>query len=262
MEEFRVKFHRGNKFGIGNVFRNCLRLSLSFYTKEEILKGCVRLYKLMTHIHKKNSKIGLFGFKGRLGSLIASKMKEEKILFNNIENLNMVSKFNCIVDVTSKEGTINMIKFLNEIKHYPTLVVGTTGHSEETKNLFEEYGKYGRIYYLSNFSNGIRMLKEFIKKNSSNFKDYKISIEETHHIHKKDSPSGTALSLAKCFEHNNVNVTSIREGEVFGDHKIVISNDSEIIEIKHSAKNRELFSSGCVNFLKNLKEHKNGYYEI
>ena len=268
MEEFKVKFHRGNKFGIGDVFRNYLRLSLSFYTKEDILRGCVRLLKLMKHLDGKRTiknnfdKIGLFGHNGRLGSLIASKMKMENIMYNNVDSLENIGNFDCIVDVTSTQGTNEMIKVLQKKKYYPTLIVGTTGHGDETKNLFEEYGKYGRIYYLSNFSTGIQMLKQFIKENSSKFENYQIKLEETHHLLKKDSPSGTALSLSKCFEHNNVRISSIRQGDVFGEHKLIISNDSEVIEITHSAKNRELFSNGCVNFLKNLEEQENGYYEI
>ena len=261
MEKFKVKFHMGHKFSITNDFDDTIRLSLSFYTKEEIMEGLVRLNNMMDYLTNKCvfNLVGVFGHKGRLGKLISEELEAEGIYKNGIDDLETsnLGNYDCIIDVTSKDGTLELIRMLLEIEHYPILVVGTTGHNDF--KLFEEYGKYGSIYYLSNFSSGIRMLKDFIKSNSEIFGDYNVSIMETHHIHKKDSPSGTAISLAKCFEKNSVPIKSYREGEVFGEHTIVVSNKSEIIEITHKALNRELFSKGCVKFIKgNIKKH-NGF---
>lgn len=263
MNNFRVKYHNGKKFSINNDFGNYIRLSLSFYTKEEILLGLERLYDMMESLYevkdtnkdKDKNRIGIFGSNGRLGKLIMDECKSNKLNYGVVDftNLDNIASYNCIIDVTSSSGTRDMIIKLLDKKIYLTLIIGTTGHDKDIFRLFSEYGKYGVIYYLSNFSTGIRMLKDFIKSNNKSLSEYNVNIEETHHIHKKDAPSGTAISLSECFKNNEVKIKSKREGEVFGEHKIVISNESEEITIIHKAVNRELFSKGCINFVKELK---------
>lgn len=267
MDKFKVKFHMGHKFSINKNFDDTIRLSLSFYTKEEIMEGLVRINNMMEYLTKKSNKcifdnIGVFGYNGRLGSLIYDGLKKENFNISGIDNLKIddIREYDCIVDVTSKEGTVQLIKTLLNLEHYPTLIIGTTGHKDY--GLFEEYGNYGGIYYLSNFSSGVRMLKDFIRSNTKVLNNFNVDITETHHIHKKDSPSGTAISLANCFDENNIQIKSFREGEVFGEHTITISNNSEIIEITHKAINRELFSKGCINFIKEIKNLSKGFHEI
>lgn len=255
MEFHRVKFHSGVKFSINKDFTEYIRISLSFYTKEEILVGLNRINKLMNSLVKQCSesdseygKIGIFGINGRLGKLIKDEFNWREI---PVESFKKNINYNYIIDVTSNEGTKSLINNLLESKIYPTIIIGTTGHDEEANKLMKKYTEYGAIFLLSNFSSGVRMIKDFISKNKNTLEDFNVEIEETHHIHKKDSPSGTALSLSKCF-NNNVVINSKREGDVFGEHKIIISNDSEEITIIHKAKNRGLFAKGCINFLQSI----------
>lgn len=253
MELHRVKFHSGSKFSISKEFKDCIRLSLSFYKKEEILVGLERIKSLMDSLVEPDKtseygRIGIFGINGRLGKLIKDEFDWNEI---PVESYRNNVEYNYIIDVTSNQGTNDLITNLIKNNSYPVLIIGTTGHDEETKSLMHDYTEEGAIFLLSNFSSGVRMLKDFIKSNKSNMEDYKVDIEEIHHIHKKDKPSGTALSLAKCFDRE-IDIVSKREGEVFGEHKIVLSNESETITIIHSAKNRNLFAKGCINFLKSI----------
>ena len=90
-------------------------------------------------------------------------------------------------------------------------------------------------------------------------KNWKISIEEIHHVHKKDKPSGTAKSLANSLNYYG-EITSIREGEDFGTHKIKLENDNEVMEFYHKAKSRNIFASGCLRFIDWIRSQQNGLY--
>jgi len=121
------------------------------------------------------------------------------------------------------------------------------------------------MFYASNFSIGMNVFMEINAKLArlmSDFDDYSAKIEETHHIHKLDKPSGTAITLAEGIVKNNskyvkwelnsrtdihnIEIDSFREGEIFGDHKIVWESDVDNISISHSAKSRKGFALGAV----------------
>jgi 4-hydroxy-tetrahydrodipicolinate reductase len=119
--------------------------------------------------------------------------------------------------------------------------------------------------YSSNFSLGVNL---FFKVNSmlaqmmNRFPSYQTSIEETHHVHKVDQPSGTAISLADQILNSNKNyhqwvnepsdqkdkliIKSIRKEEVPGTHQVTYTSDIDEISILHTAKNRKGFALGAV----------------
>lgn len=144
------------------------------------------------------------------------------------------------------------------------IVCGTTGwldKFDEMKNLCIE--KNGSFIYASNFSLGVNIffeLNEYLSKIMSNFKDYKVSIEEIHHTQKLDSPSGTAISLANGIiansnltnwtldnpKENELPINAIREENVPGTHSVFYNSEVDFIEIKHEAKSREGFALGAI----------------
>lgn len=275
MDKFKVKCHRGNKFSINDSYRNYIRLSLSFYKDEEILLGLHRLVDCIKTLEDcfsveldmqvdLTTNVGVFGASGRLGSLIMKELSTHQrytglpIIKNVSSELNSLKEYNIIIDVTSVDGTNDLLDKLLEEKHYPTVIVGTTGHKNFSKmRLFGSKG--GKIFYMSNFSNGVRLTKEIIKRlNTLDIKGYDLNMIEKHHIHKKDKPSGTAKTLGEMI--NGIKIESIREGEVFGEHKLKLDNEYESIEIIHNAKKRELFSNGCVNFLDKLEDYDKGFH--
>jgi 4-hydroxy-tetrahydrodipicolinate reductase len=146
------------------------------------------------------------------------------------------------------------------------VVTGTTGwlsRLDEVKKICETGNK--TFFYASNFSIGVNILfavNRYLAKIMNNFPDYEVSMEEIHHIHKLDSPSGTGITLAEGILENidrktqwkeaaeglstDLLIHSEREGEVNGIHEIFYESEADIISIKHDAKNRKGFALGAV----------------
>jgi 4-hydroxy-tetrahydrodipicolinate reductase len=133
--------------------------------------------------------------------------------------------------------------------HMPALVVGTTGHTAGEKKLLEEIASKTQALQASNFSTGVLALKkalEFISPvlSGSGFRPLMV---ETHHTHKKDAPSGTALTLASATQGLTAErIHSIRAGEVVGDHRIEFHGHGERITLEHHALSREIFARGAL----------------
>lgn len=149
------------------------------------------------------------------------------------------------------------------------VVVGTTGWTNSLPELKElcEKGK-GTMLFASNFSIGVNIfmaLNRYLSAIMNDFAQYHPSLTETHHIHKLDHPSGTAITLAEQLvekvkrikdwrepepsakiKDNILPVDHIREGEVPGIHSITWESEADIITITHSAKSREGFALGAV----------------
>ena len=148
------------------------------------------------------------------------------------------------------------------------VVCGTTAwyqHFDEVKERCEKEGQ--SLFYAPNFSIGMNimfMLNSQLAKITEKY-DYKLSLTETHHIHKLDKPSGTAVKLVDDILANNRNynsweltndnepvaadalpITAIREGEYFGIHEVQAQSDCDIIRLSHEAFSRKGFASGAV----------------
>ncbi|MDR1951849.1 MAG: 4-hydroxy-tetrahydrodipicolinate reductase [Bacteroidales bacterium] len=129
------------------------------------------------------------------------------------------------------------------------IVVGTTGWHEQKNEIFSYCTEHQKtLFHASNFSIGVNLFFELNKHLANmmkNYSDYNVHIEEIHHLQKLDKPSGTAITLAENLS-KTVDIKSIREGDVFGIHKIIYQSNEDIIEIKHEAKSREGFAKGAV----------------
>lgn len=146
------------------------------------------------------------------------------------------------------------------------VVSGTTGWLEHIDEIKEKCNREGKtFFYASNFSIGVNIffaLNKYLAKIMDRFPSYDVRMEEVHHIHKLDAPSGTAITLAEGItEHMkrknrwtldkeetpaDIAIRAVREGEVPGIHEIVYDSDVDYISIKHSAKSRQGFALGAV----------------
>ena len=146
------------------------------------------------------------------------------------------------------------------------IVSGTTGWLDRIGEIKEKCAKEGKtFFYASNFSIGVNIffaLNKHLAKIMNNFPSYTISMTETHHIHKLDAPSGTAITLAEGIIENvdrkerwtletaeqptDLPIHAIREGEVPGIHEVTYESDVDYISIKHDAKSRAGFALGAV----------------
>jgi len=217
-------------------------------------------------------KVAILGY-GKMGHIVEKVLKERghevvAIIDNDQEWVSKAAAFRTAeVAIDFSEPKTAVPNMLRAFEAKVPMVVGTTGWLDR---LDEVRGKCvaanGKLVYGSNFSIGVniffkinRMLAELMNSQPR----YEATLEETHHIHKKDAPSGTAIHLAQDIlsevdtlerwqltpcDHTRVvlPVTAIREGEVPGTHKIVWSSPEDTIEITHTARGREGFARGAV----------------
>jgi 4-hydroxy-tetrahydrodipicolinate reductase len=147
------------------------------------------------------------------------------------------------------------------------MLIGTTGLNEHQLGLIREAGADIPIMWASNMSLGVNTVFSLAAQAAKALgDDYKITIDETHHEHKEDSPSGTALSIGDVIGNAvgavEVDYNSYRTGEVIGDHTVIFESPTERIEIHHHAKDRALFAQGALVLARRLAEKQNGCYRV
>jgi 4-hydroxy-tetrahydrodipicolinate reductase len=148
------------------------------------------------------------------------------------------------------------------------LVVGTTGHSKEERQMIEETAQSLPIVFASNFSVGVNVLFWLTRKAAEQLGgDFEAEIVETHHKMKKDAPSGTAKTLAELLKaakemQRETPVQSIREGDVVGEHTVIFGGPGERLELTHRAGNREIFGRGALRAAKWIIDQPPGLYSM
>jgi len=161
---------------------------------------------------------------------------------------------NCDVAIDfSQAGSIDEI-CRAALQHGKSLVIGTTGHSQQQRKTIEETTHSVPIVLASNFSVGVNVLFWLTQKAAELLgSDFNPEIVETHHKMKKDAPSGTAKTLAeilKAARNSEIPIESIREGDVVGEHTIIFSGPDESLELTHRAANRGIFAAGALRAAK------------
>ena len=146
------------------------------------------------------------------------------------------------------------------------MVVGTTGwyeHIPEVRRRIEQAGT--GFLFASNFSVGVNVFFKIMAAAAAALKHgYTGTILERHHIHKKDAPSGTAVTMQQILEKASgkpVEVRSEREGEVVGFHQLTLSSLGDTITLTHDSQNRRGFAQGAVLAAEWISG-KNGFYEF
>ena len=250
----------------------------------------------------KKINLAITGCLGRMGQQLIQSSKSSKnfklvsITENRIINkkvsglkpqLNSASAFknaNIIIDFTIPKCTLEVLKIAFKLKK--RVVIGTTGFSKKEENIIKKYSKKIPIFKAGNMSLGINLLMyltEIASKSLGN--NFLSKVLETHHKHKKDHPSGTALMLGKgiavgknkdlyklmgkkylnkkSFPYSKkINFNSIRKGEIVGNHKVLFSSGKEIITLNHEAFDRALYSEGALTAAQWLISKKPGLYSM
>lgn len=136
------------------------------------------------------------------------------------------------------------------LQYRKALVIGTTGHSREQRELIEKMAKSLPIVFASNFSVGVNALFALTRRAAEILgSEFAPQIVETHHKMKKDAPSGTAKTLAEILKQalkTEIPIESIREGEVVGEHTVSFVGPGERLELTHRAGSREIFARGAL----------------
>lgn len=216
-------------------------------------------------------KIALIGY-GKMGHQIERIAIERRHDIVSIIDANNISDFgspafkNADVAIEFSTPSSAIDNYRKCFAAHIPVVAGTTGwleHLDEVKAAC--VGGKQTFFYASNYSLGVNIffaLNEFLAKIMDRYNDYNVKMEEVHHIHKLDAPSGTAITLAEGIisnlerkmnwsldkekETSDIAIHCIREGEVSGRHEIVYESDADTISIKHDAKNRKGFALGAV----------------
>jgi len=175
-----------------------------------------------------------------------------------------LQEIDAVIDFTTPHAVIpNVIRC---VEAGVPMVVGTTGwyqHLEKVRELVQE--RKGALLYGSNFSIGMNFFFKAVQAVAPILKhNYRGSIVERHHVHKKDKPSGTAVTLQKILESGsgqNVEIASVREGETVGMHLLMMDSANDTILFTHDAKSRLGFAEGAVRAAEWIKG-KTGFYEF
>ena len=211
-------------------------------------------------------KIALVGY-GKMGKIIdeiaVSRGHEVVAKLDATPTAELLNGADVAIEFSQPEAAFNNIKICLENKI--PVVCGTTGWLEKKPEIEKIALENGTGFiYGSNFSLGVNLffaLNEKLAAMMKNFEGYNVQLEEIHHIHKKDAPSGTAISIAEGIIQNHpkfdawkldetegrqLGIVALREDEVPGTHSVFYRSEVDEIEIKHTAYSRKGFALGAV----------------
>lgn len=247
-------------------------------------------------------KIGIHGASGKMGRMIIECLKNEPdaklsaaytiepLDFALPDGVVLTDKFdelfaNCdvVIDFTIKDGAINL---LNYARTDPKpLVIGTTGLGEDGANLLKLASAAMPILYATNMSLGVAVLNRLAELASKALREFDAEIVEQHHRHKKDAPSGTALTLGErvaaarglnlkevlvtgrdglvgARSKDEIAILAVRGGDVVGRHTVGFYNEGEFIELNHTATSRATFAKGAIKAAIWVAGQSSGLYGI
>jgi 4-hydroxy-tetrahydrodipicolinate reductase len=215
------------------------------------------------------------------GELIGAEATGIKIT----DNLATISgQFDVLIDFTRPDASMNYVEFCRQAGK--KLVLGTTGFSDAQKNLISAAAKYTAIMMAPNMSVGVNLSLKLLEMAAKVMGDYTdIEIIEAHHRHKVDAPSGTALRMGEVVaktlgrdlkdcavygregitgerDRKTIGFSTIRAGDIVGEHTVMFADEGERVEITHKASSRMTFANGAVRAAVWLKDKPNGLYDM
>ncbi|MFK8011941.1 MAG: 4-hydroxy-tetrahydrodipicolinate reductase [Marinicellaceae bacterium] len=234
-----------------------------------------------------NLKIGIAGISGRIGQELVDLIENDLTLTiqcglvskdSHYTSQSISVSHDCKdsdiwIDFSTPNAFEKVLKHC--IKSKTPLVSGTTGLSKKHFKEIENAATKIPVIWTSNFAISVNLIQQLLSSYSQ-LKDSKVNITETHHIHKVDKPSGTAISLARSikphgilkstdeneFLIDDITIQSIRDAEIAGIHQVSLDNQSETIEITHSAKTPRIFAQGAISVAHWLMNKEAGFYTM
>lgn len=202
------------------------------------------------------------------------------------ENLDAaIAKADCAIDFTIHSFTRELVEAA--VKHGTRLVIGTTGHTNEEREIIYQAAESIPIVYAPNYSVGVNTLFWLTRKAAQVLTQDRFDIEvtEMHHKHKIDAPSGTARRLLEILHEETgtsydddvahgrvgnigprkpreIGMHTLRGGDVVGDHTVLFAADGERVELTHKASSRLTFAAGAVRAAVWLKDQPAGLYDM
>ena len=236
------------------------------------------------------TRIAINGSKGKMGQALkeavnANSKVEYGAGFDKGDSLkDFLDDFDVLIDFSRPEASLNALSNCKESAK--AMVIGTTGFSDSELNLINQASKEIPIVFAPNMSVGVNLTLKILETSAKVIgPDSSIEIIEAHHRYKVDSPSGTALKmgevvanalgrdLSKCAiygregieeprDQNTIGFSSIRGGDVVGEHTVAFFMDGERVEITHKASSRMIYANGAVRAAHWLTDKPSGLYSM
>lgn len=241
---------------------------------------------------EKKIQVALNGSEGRMGTNLTNMLKahtEMEVAFGLTKGTKTSKReeayknSDIVIDFSTPNGTLAM---LNTIKSFPkcAMLIGTTGLEQKHQEMITELSKTHAILYAPNTSLTAHIVAELSAKASRFLREFDVEIVELHHRSKKDAPSGTSLMIGQEIasareidfqqkaiysrkgeaqrQNDEIGFCSVRGGGIYGDNKVVLAGDNEVLSIECRALNRRAFASGAIKAAMWLIEQKPGLYSM
>ncbi|MDB6126262.1 MAG: dihydrodipicolinate reductase [Verrucomicrobia bacterium] len=234
------------------------------------------------------TRIVINGSKGRMGQALIATAAEMGIIVAAAVDVGddlaaSIEKADVIVDFSSHHATKAVLDLA--VAKKKAVVIGTTGHSAETKQALLALAAKTPCVWAGNFSVGVNMLFALTRRAASVLgEDYDAEVVEMHHRFKKDAPSGTAARLleiileerkltAKALRHGREGITgertktevgvhALRGGDVVGDHTVIFAALGERLELTHKASDRGIYARGALRAAQWVVSQPAGVYDM
>ena len=195
-----------------------------------------------------------------------------------------LSGAHCLIDFTRPEGTMAHLKAC--VAHRVNLVIGTTGFSDEQKAEIAHAAEHIAIVMAPNMSVGVNVTLKLLQMAAQALATgYDIEIIEAHHRHKVDAPSGTALKMGEVIaeaigrdlkdcavyeryghtgerDPSTIGFSTIRGGDIVGDHTVLFAGTGERIEVTHKSSSRATYAQGSLRAVRFLAGQKQGLFDM
>ena len=236
------------------------------------------------------TKIAITGSNGRMGQALIEAVKlNPNVSQGSILNIGdvierVLKDFDVLIDFTRPEATLNALSICQSAGK--AMVIGTTGFSDDALKAIDQASSDIPIVFAPNMSVGVNLTLKLLETTAKVIgADSNIEIVEAHHRHKVDAPSGTALKmgevianalgrdLSECAvygregteeprDRKTIGFSSIRGGDVVGEHSVTFFMEGERVEITHKASSRMTYANGAVKASQWLTNQANGLYSM
>lgn len=188
-------------------------------------------------------------------------------------------KADLLIDFSFHTGTPAIMNWA--VANNTGVIMCTTGHDEAEKAAILAAAEQIPVFWSANMSLGVALLCDLAKKTAAAFPDADIEIVETHHKHKVDAPSGTALAIGRAIQAvrtdaafqlgragmakrqpGEIGFHAIRRGNIPGIHEVIVSTDTQSITLKHEVYDRALFADGAMSAAYFLAGKPAGLYQM
>lgn len=207
------------------------------------------------------ARLGIVGASGRMGSIVgalarghyADRLVVSALISRGDADFDALAETDIAIDFSLPPGTAALVDWLERSDAGPqTVVCGTTGMDDALTGRLYALADARRILHATNFSAGVGAMRALLESAAPMLHrmGYTPVLTETHHRHKKDAPSGTALTLRRSlqpFAPADVATHSIRAGEIVGTHELSFYGDHDQLTVAHQALDRGVFARGALD---------------